>query len=148
MITLTRLVTLFPGASSARTLTVATEDELLEFANRIRSAGGGDIIDGLLPSIPGEPEACLIANALNFSCEVSVTDEPMTAEGGHVWYMSFTGVDHDKAQAIADVAEAELHVDSFSGTYAVHLPEHIGNAADAFDAEAAFTNYHVERDDD
>jgi hypothetical protein len=50
----------------------ATEAELLEFANKIREAGGANPLDALMPSTPSDSKACLIAQALNFSCVVRI----------------------------------------------------------------------------
>jgi len=50
---------------------VATAEELLTFANVIRKAGGADVLDALLPSVPSSANQCLIANALNFGCSVA-----------------------------------------------------------------------------
>lgn len=53
----------------------ASIDELLDFANEIRKAGGGELIDELLLSKPKDSNNCLIANALNFDCEVESCDD-------------------------------------------------------------------------
>lgn len=53
------------------TMECLTEEELLEFANKIREAGGAELIEALLPSRPNDPSSCLIANALNFTSRVT-----------------------------------------------------------------------------
>jgi len=58
----------------------ATMDELLEFANAVREAGGGNPIDALMPAIPEDPTSCLIARNLNFNCVVNAQDG--------AWYMA------------------------------------------------------------
>lgn len=50
---------------------VAEENEVLEFVNKIRIAGGADVIDALFPSVKSDAQACLIARALNFNCSVN-----------------------------------------------------------------------------
>jgi hypothetical protein len=52
----------------------ASLEEVLEFANKVREAGGGNPLDALMPAIPEDPSACLIAKNLNFKCRVE-TDE-------------------------------------------------------------------------
>lgn len=47
-----------------------SEQETLEFCNKVREAGGGVILDDLLPGIPSVSQECLIAQNLNFDCEV------------------------------------------------------------------------------
>lgn len=49
----------------------ATVDELLKFANEVRIAGGGEVINELMLSEPQNSEGCLIATALNFSSTVN-----------------------------------------------------------------------------
>lgn len=122
-------------------LPVATEAELLEFANKVRLAGGGEVISALLPSEKSAPNACLIANALNFDSEVNVKDgELRNSDNSWTWQMRFTGVADAKAEAIAVAVGNELRR-SLGGWFAVTLPGHIGNAAHAFDEGLAFTQY-------
>lgn len=148
---------------------VATEKELLDFANAIRKAGGANVIEALLPSEKGNSEACLIANALNFSCTVggglSVdrynNQFPPLADGGWPWFMTFPdNMGVDRIREIAkqvpgarfawgwDTGRGEY--DMMSGLFsypnarrvpALRLPVHIGNAAEAFDEGKAFQNY-------
>lgn len=115
----------------AETLSVATEQELLDFANMIRKAGGTDILPALLPSIRSAPNECLIANALNFDCSVD--------SNGKNWYMC---VSEDIGRQIADNTDLRVlfeHSWELDAAAAfVQLPEHIGNAAYAFDRGEAF----------
>lgn len=124
------------------TVQVATEQELLDFANVVRESGGADPIPALLPSYPQNPHACLIANALNFGCSVlpsrtvdstdAETGEDIAIEG---WSMQ---VDSDElAEAIA------VAIGTKSDGLYVHLPEHIGNAAAAFDMGVAFADFNA-----
>jgi hypothetical protein len=46
-------------------------DEVIEFANKLREAGGGEVINELMLSKPQDSDSCLIANALNFSSFVN-----------------------------------------------------------------------------
>jgi hypothetical protein len=48
----------------------ASRDEILEFCNKVREAGEGDVLDALLPGRPTVEHSCLIAVNLNFSCAV------------------------------------------------------------------------------
>lgn len=121
---------------------VATEEELLEFANKVREAGGGDIIPALLPSYLGDADACLIARALNFQCSV---DGIYDSEED--WAMDV----HDVELAIeldARIPELELLLDKYGNrTPRLKLPEHIGNAAAAFDTKTAFTEFIIKPDE-
>jgi hypothetical protein len=49
----------------------ADPEEILKFVNDVRKAGQADILHALLPSIPQDSEACLIARNLNFHCDIS-----------------------------------------------------------------------------
>ena len=125
--------------------TVATEQELLDFCNRVREAGGANILEELLPSIPGLGRECLIANALNFGCRVwPVRRRPdgLFSE----WQMQLPeNITSEQAEAIAEAVGSPVvwpKPDQWGQEppYVV-LPEHIGNAAHAFDERVAFTDY-------
>lgn len=129
---------------------VATPEELLAFANRVREAGGADVLEGLLPSRPGAAHICLLANALNFSSEIFPTNDP-PPEGGRCHWVMRLPYETTQAQAkkIAKAVGSKLHHNkrshdfhwtSFEPLYWVELPAEIGNAADAFDAGLAFTD--------
>lgn len=122
---------------------VATADELIEFVNIGRKAGGANILDALLPSTPVSPTACLIANALNFNCSVGVryTDDRSTIHawpsGAWQWIMILPpNMSREQSTKIVRAYELEL-------VKARHmlLPEHIGNAARAFDEGQAFQEF-------
>ena len=149
---------------------VATEEELLDFANKIRAAGGANVLEALLPSTPQDPHACLIANALNFGCRVDGLNSDQ-------WHMELPGsFDFAKAKAIADSVEckvayvasrydeekafwrsvyealdappasdAEDWAEDYDG-FVILLPEHIGNAAAAFDDGSAFVDFNDGRE--
>lgn len=122
---------------------VATEEELLAFANKVREAGGANVLEALLPSKPGNPNTCLIANALNFSCSICPMDEHFDTyphEGR--WQMVLPeNTDHDQIAKLHEVIGGDL---IGSGTaydrFAITLPREIGNAANAFDYSLAFNN--------
>lgn len=116
----------------------ATKAEVLEFANAVRKAGGGDVIDALFPSTPDDGTACLIANALNFECEVRGNGwrrggyESIDQVSSDIWFMHVPN--GEVALAIGRKLGLEVIVPPHdSQPYKVVLPEHIGNAAAAFD---------------
>jgi hypothetical protein len=117
---------------------VATEQELLDFCNRLRRIGGADLLPALAPGRTGDAESCLIARGLNFGCTVD-------GKGDDLWemetYQSFTD---EQVEAIT----ALMGDDPYSGDYDCHcwtLPKHIGNAAEAFDRGLRFQHL-AERD--
>lgn len=121
---------------------VATVSELLEFCNKGRAAGAADLLDALLPSQPGNSEACLIANAMNFGCWVdrmAFVERERRGIEGSPWFMIIARMPQERAQVIADALGCSLH-DTDDGL-AIMLPEHIGNAAEAFDLGIAFIDY-------
>ena len=111
-------------------------DEVISFANNIRAAGGGSFIDGLMPSIPMEPNSCLIANALNFDCEVNCHNGD--------WYME---VDDGRiGRQIAEHLSLRFYGgDEEDGEYfttcEILLPPKIGYVAEAFDT---YCDYELE----
>lgn len=109
----------------------ATEDELLDFANKVREAGGADPIEALMPSKPKYARQCLIANALNFSCVVDSLAGGLLGKP-RVWAMFLPeDLSDEQKRRIADAVGSPIE-DSYKGP-CVRLPEHIGNAAAAFD---------------
>lgn len=125
---------------------VATKEELLEFANTVRTAGGAEVLEALLPSRPNNAQRCLIANALNFSCAVAPCggDHDATVERFRdQWEMSFPeNMERERIEKIGEAVGCKIieTVGVLSGTTTctMILPPHIGFAADAFDAGAAF----------
>lgn len=89
-----------------------TEQEVLDFCNTVRTAGGADILDSLLPGIPLNSQSCLIANNLNFDCRIEPEAEPDNFEG---WNMILTNevrddvtgalVRHDESVNVLEIAE-------------------------------------------
>lgn len=114
---------------------VATEEELLSFVNAVRRESGQDFIAELFPSIPGSPEACLIALGVNSSASV---DGP----GGDHWYL-YNFADRETAERVAD--KLGLDYDGDDGwdidAWSIRLPPEIGFAALAFDEQRAFHQY-------
>lgn len=121
----------------------ATLPELIEFANQIREAGGGNPLFALMPAVPQDASQCLIAKNLNFNCRVS---------GYQGRWAMWT--DEATADRIADAMGLErVYVLTEHG---VILPEAIGQVATDFDrvaqvaadvaAEADWT-YHDERNE-
>jgi hypothetical protein len=115
---------------------VADPEELLDFVNKARAAGGADVLEALLPSMPGDESACLIANGLNFGCTVNGhssvnSDEPQ-------WAMYFPdNLDSSQARDIADALGCEYD----RRRHCIVLPQRIGNAAQAFDNGDAYRDY-------
>lgn len=106
----------------------ATLEELKDFANKVREAGGGNPLDALMPATPADPAKCLIAKNLNFNCNVN-------QEEGH-WYM---GVDDEEiAKRICDSLGLKYRFAApkpyeRSGAYRITLPDNIGQVANDFD---------------
>lgn len=122
---------------------VATEVELLAFANSIRQAGGATVIDELFPSQMRNPQSCLIATALNFGCQVD-SGHGAFADGSEKWVMHLpVNLTDEQRAALAKVKGVRLRQDKWEGGYYLTLPKHIGNAAEAFDEGAAFQSYAV-----
>lgn len=120
----------------------ASEEEVLAYVNRVREVGGGDILDALLPSEPGNANACLIARGLNFSCEVwPIYDRRNNGE----WWGWRMEVDASIADKLIEDSELGLEYqdDIRNVTYGnlIHLilPRRIGAAAQAFDEFQGWT---------
>lgn len=129
-------------------------DEVLEFCNIVRQAGGGKPLNALLPGIPSDSESCLIAKNLNFECNVSgVSTYELDPEGkgygeaarairdqggdslDEPWGMfvkNFTTV--EKIGKAANLKYAET--DNGRGGVII-LPRRIGNVAANFDVIAS-----------
>lgn len=135
---------------------IADETELLEFANKVREAGGADPLGALLPSVPGDETSCLIANALNFKSTVvpvPTSDPGRYYEDGTKRWVMIAPV--DTAREIA--RELDLDFKTLSTNHArihgvglasdeiplgaIDLPYTIGNAAEAFDLGLAFNDF-------
>jgi hypothetical protein len=126
----------------------ATLEELLEFANKVRAAGGGKPLQALMPSVPQDPETCLIARNLNFECSVDDSGShyfsPQQKENaGYEWTSS---KDVAWTMHVANGETAEKIGESLSLDYItdydedhgwedgfILLPARIGAVAQAFD---------------
>jgi hypothetical protein len=106
----------------------ASFEELMEFANKVRNAGGGNPLDALMPAVPQDPNQCLIAKNLNFNCQVNGSD----AYPGD-WCM---WVD-DRATRDKIAATLNLPTEDRSArndtSFGVRLPADIGQVATDFD---------------
>lgn len=140
---------------------VATERELLNFANRVRDAGGADFLKKLLPAYPEQSTECLIARALNFHCEITPwapcnpdRDNGRFSDGSEKWIMiphhGNTEQSEKKARELAPKISLRLlkqrtsmRADDEPIKYGLQLPRHIGNAAEAFDLGMAFEKLNI-----
>lgn len=146
---------IFPGSGRE----YATEQELLDFANKIREAGGADVLEALMPSKPGDAEACLIANALNFGCSVRPVRGhlPTYEDGSSPWVMEIGG-DEDKLRELGEALDLPIvtitrsrfnystYLDEYYDVDVLALPKHIGNAAEAFDSGLGWTREYSPED--
>lgn len=123
----------------------ASNDEILEFCNKVREAGGGKPLDALLPGVPEDAHSCLIANNLNFQCRVGglegrgVTDEDQAlirrveGEGGR-WWMTLENEEvRDRIAEALDLEKVDTGYYWENPYYSVLLPKKIGNVAWNFD---------------
>lgn len=114
---------------------IATESELLEFCNRVRKAGGGDILPALLPGVPSSANTCLIARNLNFECSVTRGSWDKTDN----WSMFVDDLEIGARIASKLRVDCRIHYrDSF--WVEVKLPVVISNSAKAFDKRIAYKN--------
>lgn len=115
----------------------ASIQEVLEFANKVREAGGANPLDALMPAVPAQPHACLIAKNLNFNCSVYGVDGHYDSDGNPMWAMWFTPEDREIRDRIADSLDLpRVSESSWNGAplkEGVVLPERIGNVAQTFD---------------
>lgn len=142
---------------------IANRSELLEFCKRIRNVGGGDPLGALLPGQTHEPSSCLIANNLNFDCQVAnivdYTGLPEVPEELRLvkknktidlgingtfriqqWVMTVEdGLVAEKISKQLNLPPVVTKIGYDNGfQLGVLLPEPIGNAAHAFDMKLAF----------
>lgn len=109
--------------------TTASLDELKDFANKVREAGGGKPLDALMPAVPSDQYMCLIAKNLNCKCNV-------TAEGPNgEWIMVLK--DKTTRDNIAKALKLKAWDRQCGTAYAVILPERIGRIAEEFDSALA-----------
>jgi hypothetical protein len=129
----------------------ATQDEILAFCNKVREAGGGEILEALLPGWQSRNQACLIARNLNFECYVEGLKGAYGGsvgldEGGCKWVM-YTD-EHEIIRTIArrmDLPIVEHHRRPDRPVPAMLLPQRIGNAAEAFDEGIDYANLRLSK---
>lgn len=121
----------------------ASFEELLDFANKVREAGGGNPLGALMPAVPEDESQCLIARNLNFNCAVGGLSGMKDAETGETidgspWTMI---LDEDEALArkISEALGLRLVSAVIRGSdpaviqWGVVLPPEIGQVAADFD---------------
>lgn len=119
----------------------ATLDEVLDFANAVREAGGGNPLDALMPAIPQDSSQCLIARNLNFNCSVAATNARTTnpvIEGAvpeeETWVMEVNSKDiRDRIAESLDLEKLTTRRPSGMNQHFVILPVRIAAVAIAFD---------------
>lgn len=134
----------------------ASLDELLEFANKVRVAGGGEILEKLMPGVAANGAACLIARNLNFHSAV------LPQSDGSYWGMYVT----DEKIRNKIVQELNLEIipnrtvwsdqidifhkygddESMIEVYGIRLPDEIGKVAHAFDRCSLPNEYYIDHD--
>lgn len=104
----------------------ASLEDTLEFCNKIRKAGGANPIDALMPATPEDPDECLIARNLNFSCVVN---------GSYAFGDELSWVMGIQDTSVAKEISTKLGLEyKYNGDYwEIKLPEGIGAVAEAFD---------------
>lgn len=129
---------------------VATIEEVTEFCNKVRVAGGANAIDSLMPGIPANSNSCLIAKNLNFNCEVEQDlnnwdgqfDKLGYDEEESVWTMTIRGsnaVDIGKKieKNVEDIVLYSYEEHEYGGCEykeaVLVIPAKIGRVANAFD---------------
>lgn len=111
-----------------------SQEQVLEFCNKIRKAGGADVLPSLLPGIPMNSNGCLIANNLNFDC--SIGPSGISNDFGN-WVMTIEG---DRHIEISNKISEELNMpiacredSDFSQSTTLKLPYELGEIAYQFD---------------
>lgn len=110
----------------------ATFDEVLEFANAVRAAGGGAVLDALMPATPDDSKRCLIAKNLNFNCRV---DSEASSDSWHMYFAENASL-RDRVADALDLEKGEMREwrDARVYDYYVVLPDEIGQVASDFDS--------------
>lgn len=114
----------------------ATLENLLEFANAVREAGGGNPLDALMPSIPTDPQQCLIAKNLNFNCTVDCAGVSMNQYGNidkWVMWLDDREVRNRIAKKLGLFRVNDHDGDREDVCYGIVLPDPIGAVANDFD---------------
>lgn len=111
-----------------------SEEEVLDFCNRVREAGGTDVLEALLPGDAGLGESCLIAKNLNFSCNIRPGRIPEGHDNIDNWVMIIK--EEDIAKKISSAMDMEIIGHETSGFwpgYRLSLPSEIAEVARNFD---------------
>lgn len=107
----------------------ATEEEVLNFCNKIREVGGGEAIKSLLGGVPLAASACMIANSLNFDSTVI----PIGRGKSERWVMCCS------VEVVNKIVDSGLCDRWDNSAIHVVLPRRIGYAAYAFDEKQGWT---------
>lgn len=137
----------------------ASLDEVLEFANTMRRAGGANVLEALLPSEPGNSQECLIANALNFGCKIKPEVLSPNVDQIDSWVVEIPDspellerVSEATGMGIVDVpiVESIYHEDGgdfsheiLGGYSALHLPTKLAMVASDFDDARDYNDYEL-----
>ncbi len=105
----------------------ASLEELLEFVNHVRVAGGASPVDNLMPGVPHDATRCLIAANMPFDCIVTQCGDGRT---GWRMFVSDSALAHEIGNALGCVVRETPSLKPF-----VVLPKEIGALASAFDSE-------------
>lgn len=94
-----------------------SEREVLEFCNKVRKAGGADMLDSLLPGIPHDGRACLIANNLNFDCQITPEEGiPQGHTNKDAWLMMLTSLPSgSRLEDDPDMGELAIKISEATG---------------------------------
>lgn len=113
----------------------ASIEQTLEFANKVRVAGGGNPLTALMPAVPEDATECLVAKNLNFNCAVDTIVTNVGDGSRDTWVMHFE--DKELRDRIADKLKlAKRNTRGFNadnGEYCIILPREIGQVAADFD---------------
>jgi hypothetical protein len=119
---------------------MASIEEVKDFCNKVREAGGANPLDSLLPAIPQKANECLIALNLNFSCEVDArgTYEDWMEELEHLGYQEGETIwgmtsNPEVAGEISEALDIPILDEEYDNDTVV-LPAKIARVAEAFDA--------------
>lgn len=119
----------------------ASLEELLEFANAVREAGGGNPLDALMPAVPEDAKQCLIARNLNFNCTVRGADGVYLKNGKAIPSDNDTWIMYISDERIVRAVAKKLNLkkvyyerwNEVDHPVGVLLPRRIGRIAYEFD---------------
>ena len=110
----------------------ASPEELLEFINKVREAGGSYPLEALMPGVPLDGTNCLLARNLDFNCAVYNTN---TEQDQVIWCMWFGNEAlRDRIAEKLNLGKTNLSQGSLDNIiFGVILPPEIGLVAEYFD---------------